>query len=218
MQVKVFTFNPFQENTYVLYDHSKECMIIDPGCFVASEDKVLFDFISSNQLKPVAIVNTHCHIDHVFGVNSVKQKYQIPFYCHKGEVDGLRRIPDYAPMYGMQVQAIDEPNDFIDETSVIQFGNTKLESRFTPGHSPASLCFIHNESKQIIAGDVLFEGSIGRTDLPGGDYDTLMQSIFSELLPLADEYEVYPGHGDATTIGRERKTNPFILEYQRSMQ
>jgi len=213
MQVKIFTFNPFSENTLVLFDESKECIIVDPGNSNATEDAQLFDFINAEQLKPVGIYNTHCHIDHVLGINSLIAKYSIPFYCHQLELEGLRAVPNYAPMYGMQVSAIDEPTGLIDENSIIEFGNTKLELRFTPGHSMGSLCFISQADKVVIGGDVLFQGSIGRADLPGGNFTTLMESIVSQLLTLEDDMIVFPGHGPHTTIGSERVANPFILEY-----
>lgn len=213
MNIKSFTFNPFQENTYILFDETNECVIVDPGCQMVNEEKMLFTFIKKNNLKPIAILNTHCHIDHVFGINVVKSKFNIPFYCHEGELEGLERVPSYAPVYGFQVDSISRPDKTIDENSTFKFGNTELEIRFTPGHSPASLCFIHHKSKQIIAGDVLFRGSIGRTDLPGGSYKTLMESIENELLTLEDDYKVFSGHGMTTTIGEERLNNPFILEY-----
>jgi len=204
-------FNPFQENTYVAFDETKQAIIIDPGCYSSAELNRLFEFIGSKTLQPTAIVNTHCHIDHVFGVNAVRQKYDIPFYCHKGELPVLQAVPAYAPVYGMEVDPIENVH-FLEEDTY-SFGNTELVLKFTPGHSPASLCFIHQPSKQIIAGDVLFQGSIGRADLPGGDYTTLMKSIENELLPLDDDYRVYPGHGEPTTIGIERRSNPFILEW-----
>lgn len=213
MNIKSFTFNPFQENTYVLFDETKECIIVDPGCQMVNEEKMLFAFIEKNNLKPKAILNTHCHIDHVFGINAVKAKYDIPFYCHEGELEGLKGVPNYAPVYGFQVEPIDAPEKTIDENTTFKFGQTELELRFTPGHSPASLCFIEHKSKQVIAGDVLFRQSIGRTDLPGGSYQTLMESIETELLTLDNDYKVFPGHGMPTTIGEERKSNPFILEY-----
>jgi len=213
MQVKSFTFNPFQENTYVLFDETKSCIIVDPGCESATEENYLFDFISENELQPELIVNTHNHIDHVLGINAVHKKYNIPFWCHPLEIEGLERVPLYAPTYGMNVQPIKGADKLITEADTVQFGKTSLSIRFTPGHSSGSICLIQEDAKIIIAGDVLFLGSIGRTDLPGGDYTTLMESIRTQLLTLDDDMAVYPGHGPATSIGQERVTNPFILDY-----
>ncbi len=212
MQVLSFTFNPFQENTYILYDETGEAIIVDPGCHTASEEQLLFHTIEYKQLTPKAIVNTHCHIDHVFGINAVKEKYKIPFYCHEGELEQLNSMPEYAKLYGLSLAKIDPPEQALPEDS-FQFGTTELEILYCPGHSPASICLVHKKEKQLIAGDVLFQGSIGRTDLPGGDYEQLMQSITTKILPLEDEYIVYSGHGNITTVGEERDSNPFILEY-----
>ena len=213
MKIEKMTFNGFQENTYILYDHTNECVIVDPGCYTNTEEQQLFSFIDENNLTPVAIFNTHNHIDHVFGITAVRTNYNIPFYCHKGEVEGLQQVPNYAPMYGLQVATIEQPEFFIEEGKSLHFGETELEVLFTPGHSIASVCFYHQPSNQLIAGDVLFQNSIGRFDLPGGNYETLMQSIKNKLMVLPDETITYPGHGEHTTIGEERRNNPFILEW-----
>ncbi len=212
MVVKAFTFNPFQENTYVIFDQTKEAIIIDPGCYDQQEESQLINFIKGENLRPKAIVNTHCHIDHVFGIEVIRKEFEIDFYCHKDEIPILEAVPAYAPVYGLRFDPI-ETIKTIDQNERLIFGNCDLEIRLTPGHSPASICFIDHESKQVIAGDVLFNGSIGRFDLPGGDYQTLMSSIESQLLSLDDDYIVYPGHGEKTTIGHERRTNPFIKEW-----
>ena len=216
MNIQKFTFNNFQENTYVLYDQSKKCIIIDPGCQTKSEENTLFSYIQNLELQPVGIYNTHNHIDHVFGITAVREQYSIPFYCHEGEIEGLRQVPLYAPVYGLTMSPINDPDGTLKEGENIQFGNTSLEVLFTPGHSPASVCFLHREEKVLIAGDVLFQNSIGRTDLPGGNYETLMTSIEEKLMPLNDEVIVYPGHGENTTIGTERSENPFIQEWERA--
>ena len=210
MTVHCFTFNPFEENTYILFDKTNDCIIIDPGCNTPDENARLSSFIQDNNLNPVKLVNTHCHIDHVLGNAFVHQNYHIPLSAHKGEIPVLQSITTYAPMYGIPYIASPEITDFIDEDALLTFGETALEIYYTPGHSPASLSFFHKDSAQLIAGDVLFRGSIGRTDLPGGDYDTLIHSIVSKLLPLGDEVVVYSGHGPKTTIGYEKKTNPFL--------
>ncbi len=211
MNITSFTFNPFSENTYVLYDDSRECIFIDPGCISTSEQNEITSFVADNELTPTAIVNTHCHIDHVFGVNYLADKYDIPFKCNEKELNILRAIPSYAPMYGIQMEAVKEPDELLPETGTYSFGSTSLEIRFTPGHSPGSISLVNMENNLVIVGDVLFAGSIGRTDLPGGSFDELMESIRSQLLTLEDDVVVYNGHGPTTTIGHERVTNPFIL-------
>lgn len=208
-----FTFNPFQENTFVLFDESKEAVIIDPGCYAQAEKEILSDFIEKKELKPVRLLNTHCHIDHVLGNKYIAERYHLVLEMHKGEIPVLEAVVQYGSMMGLQVEESPAPGKFIDENDVIEFGNSKLEIRFTPGHSPASICFYSEADEFIIAGDTLFQGSIGRTDLPGGNMDTLMKSIERELLSLPDDTRVYPGHGPHTTVGAERKSNMFILQY-----
>jgi glyoxylase-like metal-dependent hydrolase (beta-lactamase superfamily II) len=208
--VEPFTFNPFQENTYVLYDDTKSCLIIDPGCHTAQEQQVLANFIAVKELKPALLLNTHCHIDHVFGNKFVKELYNVPFQMHAADLSTLHAVPSYAPQWGFTVEPSPEPETLLNHGDMVQFGNSSLQVLFTPGHSAGSICFYSNEFGFVIAGDVLFHGSIGRTDLPGGDYDTLIDSIKTQLLPLADAVKVYSGHGPATTIGYERDHNPFL--------
>ncbi|HPK09171.1 MAG TPA: MBL fold metallo-hydrolase [Saprospiraceae bacterium] len=210
MRIKQFTFNPFEENTYVLYDDSKECVIIDPGMYTEADRKMFEIFIKENGLKPVLLLNTHCHVDHVFGNGWVSEKYGLNLSAHKEEVAVLEMYPTVCQMYGLNHLPSVEITEFIDENDQIKFGNTELSILFTPGHSPGSLSFYHEESKQLIDGDVLFERSIGRTDLPGGDYDTLISSINKKLFTLNDEVKVYPGHGRSTSIGSEKMYNPFF--------
>lgn len=211
MHVADLTFNPFQENTYIVYDETKECIIFDPGMYTTEERKSLASYIEQNNLKPVRLINTHCHLDHVFGNNYVHETYKLALEIHEGELPVLQATPNVCMMYGIPYSDPSPmPDRFIKEGDIIEFGKTKLRAIFTPGHSPASLSFYDEESKQLIAGDVLFEGSIGRTDLPGGDFATLIGSIKDKLFPLGDEVKVYPGHGPMTTIGVERKTNPFL--------
>jgi len=206
-----FTFNPFQENTYVLYDDTKECIIIDPGCYTQREKDILVEFIKEKELTPVKLINTHCHLDHMFGNRFVADKYQLSLEIHKGELPVLEAAPQVSAMYGVpNVEPSPAPGHFIEEGDIIKFGNTSLKTLFTPGHSPASISFYSEKDKLIIAGDVLFLGSIGRTDLPGGDFNTLIASIKNELFPLGDDVVVYSGHGPKTTIGFERQNNPFL--------
>ena len=210
VKITSFTFNPFQENTYVLYDETKECIIFDPGCTTPTEKQELLSFIEKNELKPVRLINTHCHLDHIFGNKFVAEKYNLELEIHKGELSVLLHAPKIAAMYGFAIEPSPEPGHFIEEGDLITFGNSQLETFLTPGHSPASLTFYSKEAKFIIAGDVLFYGSIGRTDLPGGDFDTLINSIRTKLFVLPDDTKVYPGHMQATTIGFEKRNNPFL--------
>jgi glyoxylase-like metal-dependent hydrolase (beta-lactamase superfamily II) len=210
MKVAIFTFNDFSENTYILYDESKECLIIDPGCNDEGERNELTNFIENNHLKPVGLLNTHCHIDHVLGNQFVSKKYDLPLESHKGEEVVLKNMVGMAQMYGIPYQASPPITVYLNEGDTRTFGESQLEILFTPGHSPASISFYHRESKQLIAGDVLFQGSIGRTDLPGGNFDTLIASIKNKYYPLGDEVVVYPGHGPLTTVGEERRSNPFL--------
>ncbi len=208
--VAIFTFNPFQENTYILYDDTKECIIIDPGCYTNQEEQQLVDFIESNELKPVRLILTHSHIDHVLGNSFVASKYDLGVEMHKDELQGLVGAPHYGMMMGIQMQPSPSPTHFIEAGDVITFGNTSLQSFFTPGHSPASLSFFCEAGNFVIAGDVLFRESIGRTDLPGGDFATLIRSITTQLFPLGDDVKVFPGHGPDTTIGYEKLNNPYL--------
>ena len=210
MDIAVFTFNPFSENTYVLYDDTKNCVIIDPGCNTKDEVKLLTEFIEHKDLKPVHLLNTHCHIDHVLGNKKVSEKYNLPLTSHKGEIIVLEAQPMVSQMYDIPYDPSPEITVFVDENDELKFGNTTLKVLFTPGHSPASISFYNDVTKQLIAGDVLFNGSIGRTDLPGGDFDTLIASIRTKFLVLEDKVKVYPGHGDITSIGKERRSNPFL--------
>jgi glyoxylase-like metal-dependent hydrolase (beta-lactamase superfamily II) len=206
-----FEFNPFAENTYLVYDESGECVIFDPGCYTAEERKALRNFIEEKELKPVRLINTHCHLDHVFGNRFVSDTWQLPLEIHRDEWPLLKRFPDVCRMYGIPgAEASPEPELFLNHGDVVAFGNTRLEVLLTPGHSPASLSFYNRQEGYVIAGDVLFLESIGRTDLPGGDFDTLIASIRRELFSLPGETIVYPGHGPATTIRHEMEYNPFL--------
>ena len=208
--VASFTFNPFSENTYIVYDDTKSCVIIDPGCSNPAENEELSNFIKAEGLTPVKLINTHCHIDHVLGNKYIAETYKLGLEIHEGEIPVLDSIPMVSKMYNIPCDPSPKPSHFIKAGDIIEFGNTKLKTLFTPGHSPASLSFYCEAHQFVIAGDALFQGSIGRTDLPGGDYATLIQSIKSELLSLPDEVIVYSGHGPRTSIGAERNTNPFL--------
>lgn len=209
IQVKSFTFNPFMENTYVVYDETKECVVIDPGCYEAHEKNELKAFIDNNDLKVVKLLNTHCHIDHVLGNEFVKNEYKVDLYVHKQDEQTLRAVTAYAPSYGFAGYQESSVDQYLEEGKPVTFGNTTLEVLFVPGHAPGHVAFVDHETKTIIGGDVLFQGSIGRTDLPGGDFDTLIKSIHDKFFPLGDDYIVYCGHGPQTTIKSEKTSNPF---------
>ncbi len=210
IKVHSFVFNSFRENTYILYDETKECIIIDPGCCEINEERMLSAFIDNQGLTPVRLINTHCHIDHILGNDYVCGKYGLLPEYHRGEIPLVEAAPKISDMYGLNYSPFPTAEKYLDEGDTIHFGNSSLEIFFTPGHSPASLCFYSASTGILIAGDVLFYGSIGRTDLPGGDYDTLIRSIHEKLMVLPNETIVFPGHGERTTIGYERKTNPFL--------
>ena len=208
--ITTFPFNPFQENTYVISNENKDCWIIDPGCSTSAENGQLKAFIEDNELKPIELINTHCHIDHVLGNKFVFDEYGLLPIMHKIELDVLKSCTMVSKMYGIPYTESPLPKAFIDEGQTLNLGSVQFELFFTPGHSPGSLCFYNKDEKYVIAGDVLFYGSIGRTDLPGGDYNTLINSIKTKLLTLPDDVVVYNGHGPKTTIGHERVNNPFL--------
>lgn len=210
ISVQSFSFNPYPENTYVLFDETGECLVIDPGCYTREEQDTLVKFIRDNRLKPVMLLNTHCHIDHVLGNKFVSDLFGLSPVFHRLEKEVLELMIAYAASTGLSYDPSPPAGRFLEEGEKVNFGGQELDVLFTPGHSPGSLSFFSPESRLVIAGDVLFRGSIGRTDLPGGDYDTLIRSIESQLFPLGDDVKVYVGHGPATTIGYERENNPFF--------
>lgn len=205
-----FTFNPFQENTYLLYDETNKAVIVDPGCYTSEEEREFADYIESNNLQPVMLLNTHCHIDHILGNAFVFNKYKLKPIIHSADLPILNSLSQYGKAYGFKVEDSPEPLSFLDDLTEITFGNSCLEIKHIPGHAPGHVVFIDNEQKIIFGGDVLFYGSIGRTDLPYGDHDTLIKSIKHNLLTMDDDYVVYPGHGPSTNIGFEKKNNPFL--------
>ena len=211
IQISFFTFGPFQENTYVLYDETKECLIIDPGCSDGHERQELVSLIEKEKLKPVKLLNTHCHIDHVLGNKFVAEKYRLGLEVNKHDLPMLKALPIVAKNYGVFAEESPAPSTFIDEGDRIKFGQSEMEILFTPGHSPGSICFVNKKQKIVIGGDVLFYGSIGRTNLPGGNHATLISSIKTKLFPLGDDFEVFPGHGPSTKIGFEKMNNPFLV-------
>jgi hydroxyacylglutathione hydrolase len=209
IQVKYFTFGSFGENTYIVSDDSRNCIIIDPGCYSGEEKRILRSFIEEQNLVVEKLINTHCHIDHVLGNAFVKDTWGVDLYIHPKEQETLRSVKLYAPMYGFHQYEESEADQFIDEKEHLSFGNNEFEVLFVPGHAPGHIALLHRKDKVLIGGDVLFKGSIGRTDLPGGDFNTLIQSIKTRFFALDDDVVVYTGHGPETTIGEERLYNPF---------
>jgi len=212
LSVHKFTFNPIQENTYVLYAENGDCCIIDPGCYFDEERNELVRFIQSENLRPVYLLNTHCHLDHVFGNKFVSDTWQLPLYLHETEKMVLSFAPKSADMYGLPFENYNGEMKWLNPGDVIKIGDNELKVLFTPGHSPGSVSFYNEKDGYVISGDVLFSGSIGRTDLPGGDYEQLERSIKTELYTLPDETKVYSGHGGGTSIGFEKRNNPFVRE------
>ena len=211
MKIKKFTFNPFSENTFIVYDDTKECIIIDPGCYEKNERKELEKYISDNNLKPIMLINTHCHIDHVFGNQFVCKRWGLDLQINKLDLDILKNNVELAQLYGFENYEISPmPKKFLNENDKINFGNSTLTIILTPGHSPGHISLYSSKEKIIISGDVLFNNGIGRTDLPGGNYDTLIKSIKEKLLVLEDETIVFCGHGPSTTIRKEKLNNPFL--------
>ena len=210
MNIHIFTFNPFSENTYVIASDTGDCVIVDPGCYDQSEFDLLHQHIQNNKLKPTKIVLTHAHLDHVFGLKRCLDAYPVPFYLHERERIVLNSAPQVSKMYGVHCDSVSETPEALIAGEQIKLAGEQWQMIFTPGHSPGSICFYHAESNQLIGGDVLFRDSIGRTDLPGGDHDTLLKHIREDLYVLPDETIVYPGHGPSTTIGYEKMNNPFV--------
>lgn len=209
LEVTRFVFNPFQENTYLLHDETLACVVVDPGCYEKEEEQELVQYIDAQQLNVVMILNTHCHIDHVLGNAFAKDRFKVPLYIHKLEEPYLRAVSSYASNYGFYQYRETISDGFLTEHQEIAFGNRKIKVIFTPGHAPGHVAFYHAESRKLLGGDVLFYNSIGRTDLPGGNSTTLIESIHNKLFTLPDDVIVYPGHGQETTIGFEKRTNPF---------
>ncbi|MEY2595233.1 MAG: hypothetical protein RI965_505 [Bacteroidota bacterium] len=210
LNVKIFQFNPLQENTYLIFNEEQNCIIVDPGCYTDQERQQLLQFIASKALRPVLLVNTHCHLDHVFGNKFIHEQFGLELHIHEGEQKVLDMAPTSGLMWNLPFDNYQGKMHFIDESLLLQLGNDRLEILFTPGHSPASISLYSNKDDLLIAGDVLFRESVGRTDLPGGNPDILSHSIRTKLYTLPDETIVYPGHGIPTTIGHEKHHNPFI--------
>lgn len=210
-QIKVLTFNPVQENTYLLYNEYNECIIIDPGCYFDEEKEALKSFIEKNQLQPKMLLNTHCHLDHVFGNKYIAEEYKLTLQIHKKEEDLLQMAPSSGLMFNLPFDNYNGELIFLAEGDVVSLRDDQLQVIHAPGHSPGSICFYCEKQKFIIGGDVLFQNSIGRTDLPYGSHEDLVKNIKEKLFTLPKDVTVYAGHGPETTIGKEIKLNPFLM-------
>jgi glyoxylase-like metal-dependent hydrolase (beta-lactamase superfamily II) len=210
ISIKSFVFNSFQTNTYILSDDTRECLIIDAACEDDYEKSILSGFIESNKLHPARLIYTHCHIDHTLGNTYVSEKYGLEPEVHQDGKLFWETAREFSSVFNVNYDKPMYPKKFLKDGDLIAFGTSSLQVLYTPGHADGSICLWNREQKFVIVGDVLFYGSIGRTDLPTGDYDKLMKSLWDKLFSLADETVVYPGHGPATTIGFEKINNPFI--------
>ncbi len=211
MDIRIFVNNPWEENTVILYDDTKEAAVIDCGCFSEEECKAVQSFLTEEGLKPVVLLNTHLHPDHIFGNEFMKKTYGLE--TQAGEEDNflIQHAVEYAAMLGITgIAQPPEVGKFLKDGDVVRFGQSGLEVIAVPGHSPGGLCFYSRKDKLLIAGDVLFAGSVGRSDLPGGDGRRLLEAIRTRLFVLDDDVKVIPGHGPATMIGKEKKDNPFF--------
>ena len=210
IHIKAFTFSPISENTYVLYNDAGKAIIIDPGCYFPAEEEILQNFIKEKDLTPIYLLNTHCHLDHVFGNKWVHETYGLELYLHPNEAPMLELAPVSGERWGLPFQNYTGPLHFLNDGHTVLLDDLEIQVILAPGHSPGSICFYMHEQGDLIGGDVLFRGSIGRTDLPGGDTETLLTSIREKLWVLPDETVVYSGHGIKTTIGYEKRNNPFL--------
>ena len=211
LKLESLIFNPFSENTFIVYDETNECIIVDPGCTNAAEEDRLFGFIDSHQLKPLMVINTHGHVDHVVGNNAVKRRYGIKVAAHLDMHHDFTQAKRQAVWLGMQPEGdIDLPDIDLQDDQEIKVGNGILEVICTPGHAKGSISLYAPAEGWVITGDALFCRSIGRTDLPGGNFEELRESIRTRLFSLPNETEVFPGHGESTTIGEEKDFNPFV--------
>ena len=212
MKVKSFTFNLYQENTFILYDDSKEAILIDPGAYEASEKRAVVEFLDENELSLKRIILTHCHIDHIFGNAYFMSKYKLPLEAHKLDLPNLHAAPPIADAMGLKMTPSPEPEKWLNDGDLIEFGNSKLEVLFTPGHSAGGISFYSKDDGILIAGDLIFYSSVGRVDLPGGNAKTLLNSVREKIFTLPDETIIFSGHGPKTTVGFEKKNNPFVGE------
>ncbi len=210
LHIQSFEFSPIQENTYVLYNDQKQCAIIDPGCYFQEERDALHQFIQNNALQPMLLVNTHCHLDHVFGNKFVAETFQLTLHIHPLEKQVLDFAPTSGLMYNLPFDQYQGEIHYINDGDQLSIGTDSLQAILVPGHSPGSLAFYSAADQFVISGDALFYRSIGRTDLPLGDHAVLLKSIKEKLFVLPEQTMVYSGHGKPTHIGEEKIHNPFL--------
>jgi len=208
LQIKKFTFNPFQENTYVVSNGSKSCFIVDPGCYTTAEENELKEYIVQNKLKPEALINTHCHIDHVFGNKFINDEYGLIPFVHENEIPVLNAVPQVAHLYNLDYSESPAPKKYEGEN--MHLLNQNWQIIYAPGHSPGHIMLYQKEASLLLAGDVIFRMSIGRTDLPGGNHEDLIRNIRQKVFTLPEDTQILPGHMEETTVGFERKNNPFF--------
>ncbi|MDC1106730.1 MBL fold metallo-hydrolase [Prolixibacteraceae bacterium] len=210
MNVACLTFNPVQVNTYIIWDDTLECVIIDPGCSNPAEEAQLVDFIDRKSLKPVRLLNTHGHFDHIWGNDFVSKKWNLPVEAHPYSQEIMERGPSQGAMFGIEVPSAPTIGKEIHDGDKITFGHSELDTIHVPGHEPGSIIFYSPEDHFMVCGDVLFNGSIGRTDLYKGDHQQLIDGIKEKVLPLPEQTTIYSGHGIATSIANEKQNNPFL--------
>ncbi|MBN1143108.1 MAG: MBL fold metallo-hydrolase [Bacteroidales bacterium] len=210
ISIKTFVFNEIAANCLVLYDETRECAVVDPGCNCEPEREKLKKFIESNSLKPAFILNTHGHFDHVFGNAWFKDLFQCQVIMHSDDLELIQHADKYAGLFGFEIDMPPVPDRLVAHGDRVHFGSSQLEIIHVPGHSPGSVCLYSREDRFVISGDVLFSGSIGRSDLPGGNHFLLVEGIREKLMTLPRDTVVWPGHGPHTTIGHEYDTNPFL--------
>ena len=210
LSIKSFCFNPFQENTYLLFNEANEAIIVDPGCYSDQEKQTISDFIIEHKLQPTLLLNTHCHLDHVFGNSFFSDQYGLTALFHMNEQVVIDRLPEGGARWGVPCEPYTGKVQYIAHDEIINFGTDSFKVLLTPGHSPGSVCFYHETQNFLIGGDLIFKDGVGRTDLPGSNPLDLIKSISEQILPLPDSMTIYSGHGPATTLGREKAANPYI--------
>lgn len=208
--IKTLVYNAFQVNTYIVYDESGNTLVIDPACYTTREQEHLADFISKNNLKVSHMVNTHCHVDHVLGNEFIFQKYGIRPMIHRSGLVFFEHLVVHANTFGFDVENIVYPEEYLEDGDEIKLGEETINILYTPGHAEGSICLAYEKEKWIVTGDLLFFMSIGRTDLPTGSLETLLASVRNKIFIYDDTYVLYPGHGQSTTVGFERKNNPYL--------